>query len=792
MNIIKNYSIIKKMKLRLKNFKCYEEKEWKIPDTGITLIAGMSGVGKSSILTAIHYALFGTEKKTITFGKTTSSVEFKFGSLKITRTRRPNALRVVDLTTKEEYQDDSAQSVINEKYGVNFDVTAYVKQNAVSSFIMMNGTEKLEFLEKFAFRDIFLGSGGGGSSASSSLTKIKEQIRALIKEKENILNKTRTEKEFFVENIGEREISKPLPKELANGSLLDINVLKKEETDILSLISSLKERISQIKIWNTIKKLNSEQIERENEKLKKINISSTQENELPTVVYSLKQTLTSILKEKNKMIENENNKKQWKKIEELKQKEKEENSSLLQKYEEEIKTLKPISEYQELIDECKEIEADLLSILNMENSLLKYTEILSVQEYENSKKIKEDEIKILRETKQRLEIEATKLKCPVCNTNLRLLNNNLIVLNVSENNIQITEVEEKINQKEKEIQEINILLKKAINKETLEKNISKIKNSFSESPLPTIFDIQSELKQLCTVRERRAFLSAQITSLDEKISENIFSSSLSKLIESTPSISKTNFLSEEEYDNKIQNIKEKIKNAEEYEENVSLVQEIKSNIRRLQKQIDDAKIEENDEEDSLQECEQRLKINKQNQEHSVLYQEILKYNQDVEKYALLKQHYETANTAYMSTLRFKDKILMAENIAISSLLDTININVNEMLELFFPAETCDPMTAELKIEGKSININLTYKGGETELASLSGGEFARVVLAFSLALAQLFNVPFLMLDECTASLDVISNEIVLEGIKKVFSDIPIIVVSHQASTRAIFDTVIEL
>jgi hypothetical protein len=77
---------------------------------------------------------------------------------------------VLDLNTKEEFEDDAGQSIIDQKFGTAFEVTSYVQQNALNSFVMMGPLEKLEFLEKFSFQGI-------------DLTKIKGKCQGIIKKR---------------------------------------------------------------------------------------------------------------------------------------------------------------------------------------------------------------------------------------------------------------------------------------------------------------------------------------------------------------------------------------------------------------------------------------------------------------------------------------------------------------------------------------------------------------------------------------------------------------------------------
>ena len=70
------------MKIKLKNFRCYVEKEFDFGEDGLLLLSGMSGSGKSSLLLAITFVLYGTGTKVVTFGKTSCSVEMEFEELK--------------------------------------------------------------------------------------------------------------------------------------------------------------------------------------------------------------------------------------------------------------------------------------------------------------------------------------------------------------------------------------------------------------------------------------------------------------------------------------------------------------------------------------------------------------------------------------------------------------------------------------------------------------------------------------------------------------------------------------
>ena len=153
------------MRIRLKNFRCYEDRTFEFGEHGVNLLSGVSGSGKSTVVMGVHFALFGTGKKVVTYGKTSCRVELDFGGMRIVRTRSPNRLVLDDV-----YEDQAAQDIISERVGSTFDVTGYIAQNALNSFVLMSPIDKLSFLERFTFRDV-------------DLNQIKSRCKALIGQK---------------------------------------------------------------------------------------------------------------------------------------------------------------------------------------------------------------------------------------------------------------------------------------------------------------------------------------------------------------------------------------------------------------------------------------------------------------------------------------------------------------------------------------------------------------------------------------------------------------------------------
>ena len=141
------------MKLKLKNFRCYENNEFDFGENGLTLLSGSSGAGKSTLLMAIDFAITGNGTKLTSNGKKSCSVEIIFDNMNMSvlRTKTPNRL-IVNMNNVS-YEDDAAESIIQEKFGKIFKSVSYIPQNIAKSFVLMSPTERLEFLENFVFNN---------------------------------------------------------------------------------------------------------------------------------------------------------------------------------------------------------------------------------------------------------------------------------------------------------------------------------------------------------------------------------------------------------------------------------------------------------------------------------------------------------------------------------------------------------------------------------------------------------------------------------------------------------------
>jgi ABC-type transport system involved in cytochrome bd biosynthesis fused ATPase/permease subunit len=119
------------------------------------------------------------------------------------------------------------------------------------------------------------------------------------------------------------------------------------------------------------------------------------------------------------------------------------------------------------------------------------------------------------------------------------------------------------------------------------------------------------------------------------------------------------------------------------------------------------------------------------------------------------------------------------------------------VEKIFPNESIcvEIITKKVVKSTKNVRDELhvqVYKNGmETEFSTLSGGEYDRMTLVFTLILLEMLNTPFVLLDEPTSSLDQATADTVFNFLKTQLADKLVIVIAHQV-VAGIFHTSINL
>ena len=534
------------MKIRLINFRSYIDKTFEFDDNSLILISGESGAGKSTILMAIQFCLYGKCKKPQTHGQTSCSVEIDFDNMKIIRSKRPDRLVVNDI-----YEDNIAQNIINKKFGENFDVTSYISQNQLNSFIIMTPTERLEILEKLAFKDV-------------DISNIKTEIKRYINEKNDELNKTVSQLELAINMLNEikkpEEVKFPFKCKLEDHEKItksEQNKIKNCENYLKKLkfnLSQTEKELNELKVLNSFINSKKDIIDSLTEQISDISL------EEETTAYigceklqDCKDKLQKYLDKKDiidlekKLLDDQKKMKEMRYIEIKKYQTEIENikNSLWQEYDRDV-SLTNIEDTKGYLNDAKKI-----SFLRKQIDL-----DLDIEEkYIEIKKKELESLKItLNENKnilENIEKQKTIYVCPSCHIDLKFNNDKLCIS------------DEKIENNLNSLNENNL----RENISTLSKKISKLETN--------IVEIETKLRQKEKIEEEIKELTSQY---EDELDENEIEDDL--------------YVFQEYYDTQIKLEKKKI-NYEKIlqEENFSSsYQHFEIEINKLQKKIEKNKV----------------------------------------------------------------------------------------------------------------------------------------------------------------------------------------------------------
>lgn len=820
------------MKIHLKNFRCYTNKIFDIKENGIVLISGQSGKGKSTILIAINFCLYNIGKKLQTFGKTTCSVTIEINNLKITRTKSPNTLTLTK--DDKEFIDDAAQNIIYKIFGEAFEVISYLQQNALNSFILMSPTDKLDFIESFAFKDI-------------NLKFLKEKCKDEINKRKSQLTKTTDSLELTTNIFNEmekpNEIKFPLKvkKEeydnAENSEHIKVKNCIKRIKNAKKCVVELHKKLKDYQILQTFISSKDDSINDLIEEINNLNLNETEESDLNSEEYiqDLKLRLKILISKKELLTLQDNLENDKFKLEEMKNAEFKKYNTELDKIDKNIWNEHSENEVIDNIKETKEFISDAKQIRILQKKLLQYKykeDILNADQLLLSEKIQN----LTDKENMLLEYNNYKIiyKCPSCDVNLQLLESQLLICKETYDKNKFQEYDDvkianDICVLQSEISKLKIKINQCLNikntNETILDDIEKIQSQYDDELDENSLEEQLEYHEKYLNEQNK--LVERKKDIQNIINENIISDSL-KIFENKIQTQEKDIL-------KLQNIigknnenleEEEIRNLINKEENLKKNKESRhvrlENLRKdknkYETQVSDKKNkyielynEFNDEDEDkiiniLRENNEIISTNETNLEkHENNIKQIENYKKyiiELEKYQkfqnkvdnLKLQEIENKNK-YSASLIFKEKILEAESIAIHNIIENINFHSQSYLDYFFPENTIIVRLLAFKETKKNtkpqINIEINYKGNECELNSLSGGELARIILGFTLTLNEIFNSPILILDESTSSLDQELTNIVFNSIKDNCKDKIVLVVAHQV-VEGIFDQIINL
>jgi DNA repair exonuclease SbcCD ATPase subunit len=214
------------MKIIINNFKIHKHLELEFPDNKITLIKGISGRGKTTILKAIKWCLFGTIKGIVPWEAEKNIkiyVQLIFDKYTIIRSKNPES--VILEIDNHTYQNDVAQEQINLIFGTEPIWTNYSYNQQKKDNILVKGSErdKIELLNTLSFAN---------QNPEETINKISTKIKSTKYELDinntQCTQKTNEYNEFLTKFNGKFNNESKLEKNNYDLIIVEIEKIKNE------------------------------------------------------------------------------------------------------------------------------------------------------------------------------------------------------------------------------------------------------------------------------------------------------------------------------------------------------------------------------------------------------------------------------------------------------------------------------------------------------------------------------------------------------------------------------------
>lgn len=837
------------MEITLNNFKCWKKIKLQFKSNCITLIKGDSGIGKTTILQAIAWCLYGNIKKVAPFEKknlkTKVKIIFKeYNQMTITRKKNPNILNLI--IGENSYDDKEAQELINEKFG-NYDVwlcSCFISQGSKNSFLTSPANGKLELLNSICF---------GQKDPSEIIDKIKNKTKSITEEYnqkkliyQNELNKFNEEFENvkkFSEEDNPEEIIDEIEK-LKLSISKDENLMERRK----ALIDQKKQMENKlIKLEKDLKNLDKPELE-----LEVINELYDKKIKYEELEIKLRNARRGLLEEPSKnFLEyfstnfDEKKKETIRILDEIKYQEKiskevkiNYNLTSIEKKIKELEIIinsneenKLISKQNELLNQIDNLKKDFKLLSNFsspkkpENPESEIKEInhkikqLDLDQDDLKNKINELKFEI-----KYLEQKQDVLNCPKCDAELIFSKDHLICFDIekpkeieSDNLIdcrkKLKEFERKLSIIQEQYDEELLLIKKL--NQTYQKDLEKynsdqIKFERNKVKLEENEKKRNELESLL-IKDLSTNLNITVYSEKEIDQFKIKLDRLKsiKIIEEpeyqledfdtyldylkskeetekiTKEINDLGKIPEERSNYYYELKKEYLSYQKNSEKIINSIELLKEEIKEIII-IDDLTENIKNNKEKLEKLEKRIKLHNR---CIKMNEEEKKINQKYSKLLVLKNEYLNTLELKRHSIDLECKILQDTVDEINQVIEnTCSSLFNDTILINLELFKTVKSTKETKPE---INFQISFKGGSFDnINQLSGGESDRCSLALTLALNRLSSCPLLMLDESLSSVNHEMKDSSLKTIRKTINGI-VLVVMHD-STEGIYDDVIDI
>ncbi len=732
---------------------------------GTNVIVGVMGSGKSSIVNAICYSLFGTfpalknrsvsleevimnKPNTQNFAQTKIEFKQEDKNYRVERIIKRDSTNEAKLYENDKLIAGPKQKDVNEKVehllGLNYELfsrAVYSEQNEMDFFLKLSPSERKNKFDELLELEKYEIARKNAIALQNDLAKENKQRKELIDsqkeaikshEEEKILNQIKEEeKVILILEKEQSELTKTIPKiEKTHSELLEKEKIQKnlEETKLKTTerIKSLQEFLIKNKIINETK--TQEELEEQKHKLKV-------ETDLLTKISNTLEDLLRKEKE-NKLIED-----------------------LILKMNSKIETFKEdlaknpktdLSETNKLLEKTqKELEDNKLKFKDIENNEKEL--LLIIKKCDEEIKINEHEISKI--TIEEDEISKLTGKCPTCRQELNEEHKTHLTKELTQKLKELEKQNEKVLQNKKATEE-NLKLVQTEKEETKKINEDKTKQKYElESTQKRLIELEEKIKICKNLEEELPKLKKQL--IDIGFNKENLESARQNQNNSNKKIS--------EIKNQISLKEQELKLAVEKKQKEEQLNKENELINKTEEEL----IKNNFNKKELEKIKEELNLNKTNLaitlEKIKSKNELKKsYELTLEKITQIKKSIKEQEEHNEKSTKASEKLGVFANCLIATqielreaMLDTINQAMTTIWQEVYPY--ADFVDARLCVVEGGYDLQVLTRNSEWTRVEgiLSGGERSAAALCIRIAFALVLTkkLSMLILDEPTHNLD---------------------------------------
>lgn len=772
------------LSLSLKNFRCWEDKKIDFPIEGCILLDGKSGIGKTTLLNAILYAITGKLTKVSTFGKKHTSVELTFTSqktIKILRTHTPILLRVTISHPQEdaealetsglrdqrslegppaprretlEYTGNEAQAIIDNFFGTRFSNICYIEQDSGESFVQMTPARKMEFLQELLLKEYGIDS--IMSRVKNETSSVKDGLTSEMSKINTLKSLQYTEPHIHLE--------KPLT---VGGCLINSSNFLQTSEKIRNNVSTTEKNL--LTCENNRRKFEK------NQNIKKILDGLIEEKkELESKISGERLGLLEI--QQNSYLKNKEYTKIKQKLTDTRTK--------FEKYKN-----KQTNDLEILKKEFGVTSLPNTNLLDLNKQLYLYKKLCELDDVlldddkaeELSNNIKElsENIQMNEDLLRKKEDSTHFYTCPSCTTSLKLDKDKLVLFDTE--TVEVTEysaddLRKELKKDKKKIEEF--LFKQNLNltnKECYEKNYIEL-----ETQLPSDKWEEIENTILYIQKHQKILDDPTLPMLTREIEE------LSRNLDMVSSEVSDSCISEDDF----------VKNAGEIaviRDCMSRLIVINKNIEKHEKDYIFLDTTQDILDEKVSSCREKLTVYKKYLEELISWEHDYRQrekNHKLEKDIIASEKiYLNLSEKLKGLNKLREYIKEAERRSVDDFIDSLNLHAGIYIAEMFPDQDLEVKLKSVQKDKISLNFEVNYRQMiNCDISILSGGERDRVNLAYTLAFSEITSSKILMLDECISSLDEENSSIVLKTLSEKYKGL-IICVCHQTIQGAFNHTI---